>query len=110
MMTQDLKKPVEDIIKTRLSQALDLVYLDVENQSHLHAGHQAMKDVSHQESHFKLSLWASEFEGLRLLDRQRLVYKILDDLIPRPIHAVTLKIQMKGLILSKSHLCIVNER
>jgi BolA protein len=88
-----MEKPVETLIRTHLSKGLDLSYLQIENQSHLHSGHRAMQGVAHAETHFVLRLWAKEFEGLSLLKQQRLVYGLLSDLMPQPIHALSLKIK-----------------
>lgn len=88
-----MEKPVETQIRTRLTEGLNLTYLQIENQSHLHAGHRAMQGVTHAETHFVLRLWTKEFEGLSLVKQQRLVYGLLKDLMPQPIHALSLKIK-----------------
>ena len=88
-----MEKPVETLIRARLSKGLDLHYLLIENQSHLHAGHEAMQGVTHAETHFVLQLWAKEFEGLSSVKQQRLVYSLLKDMMPQPIHALSLKIK-----------------
>ncbi|MAP24442.1 MAG: BolA family transcriptional regulator [Rickettsiales bacterium] len=88
-----MQKPIETLIRTRLTKGLDLRYLQIENQSHLHAGHKAMQGVTHAETHFVLRLWAKEFESLSLVKQQRLVYGLLKDLMPQPIHALSLKIK-----------------
>ena len=47
-----------------------------------------------------------EFEVLSLVKQQRLVYGLLKDLMPQPIHALSLKIN-RILILTDSHLCML---
>lgn len=69
-------------ITQRLTEALAPDYLEVINESHMHAGPQT-------ESHFKVIVVSSAFEGLPLIKRHRQVNEILADLLPQ-FHALAL--------------------
>ena len=64
-------------------QALNPVHLTLENESDHHAGPPG------RESHFKLLLVSSAFEGLSRLDRQRKVNELLKSEFSAGLHALT---------------------
>lgn len=66
-----------------LNEQLTPDYLDVINESHLHG-------TPSDDSHFKVVAVSSQFESLRLLQRHRLVNKILADELAGPVHALSL--------------------
>jgi BolA protein len=78
---------IQSIIETKLRSALEPVYLEVTNESHLHSVPPG------SESHFKVVVVAAQFEGLPLLAQQRLVNSILaDELKPKgSVHALAMK-------------------
>ncbi|HEY9459305.1 MAG TPA: BolA family protein [Paralcaligenes sp.] len=75
-----------DLIKERLS-VLAPVQFEITDESHLHAGHEGSKNGA---SHFRIVISSSRFNGLPVLERHRLVYELLHDLIPFPIHALAI--------------------
>lgn len=74
-------------IQAALTQALQPLSIDVLDDSHLHAGHEGAKSGRH----FSVHLRASCFNGLSHVQRHRLVYDALRDLIPQGIHALAIK-------------------
>lgn len=82
--------PVErkQCIIDRLTQGLSPEFLEVTDDSHLHHGHPGARDGA---SHFSLTIVCQQFESIPLIQRHRLIYGLLADLIPHEIHA--LKIQ-----------------
>lgn len=62
----------------------------VKDQSHLHAGHAGAKEGK---GHFDVRIVSKAFAGKSLIQRHRLVYDALGDLMETEIHA--LKIQAK---------------
>lgn len=62
----------------------------IKDQSHLHAGHAGAKDGK---GHYDVRIVSKAFAGKTLIQRHRLVYEALGDLIETEIHA--LKIQAK---------------
>ena len=58
--------------------------MQVVNESHMH------NVPPDSETHFKLTLVSSHFEGLRQVQRHQLVYSLLQPLIGSPVHALAL--------------------
>lgn len=81
-----MPKERAELLKQRL-QTLKPESLEIIDESHLHVGHEGAKDGA---SHFRLVITSSAFNGLRPLARHRLVYDLVDDLIPYPIHALAI--------------------
>jgi BolA protein len=69
-------------IENKVKAAFDVTFLQLENESHMHSG-------PADESHFKLTLVAAEFDGLSKVKRHQAVYKALSDEMPQ-FHALAL--------------------
>lgn len=76
-----------DWIRQRLD-ALSPLALEVQNESHLHAGHAGAAGGA---GHFRLRIVSPRFTGLNRLARHRLVYDQLADLMPAHIHALAIQ-------------------
>ena len=50
-----------------------------------------IQDMTGSKDHFNVMIISKSFEGLSLIEQHRLVYKILDDMITKEIHALQLK-------------------
>ena len=74
------------LLRERLS-ALDPVELEIIDESHLHIGHAGSRDGA---GHFRVKIVSSRFQGLRPVARHRLVYDLVHDLMPHPIHALAI--------------------
>lgn len=74
-------------IRERL-QALEPEKLEIEDDSHLHAGHAGAAGGA---GHFRVRIVASRFMGLSRVSRHRLVYDRLTDLMPDEVHALALQ-------------------
>ncbi|MCG9065084.1 BolA family transcriptional regulator [Laribacter hongkongensis] len=61
--------------------------LMLNDHSALHAGHAGNTGGGH----YELTIVSPHFEGLRLIERHRLVNALVADLIPQQIHALSLK-------------------
>lgn len=72
-------------IERRLKHALQPSYLDVEDESYLHAGHEGAKSGK---GHFALKIVAEQFKDMTPLARHRLIYSILGELMNTDIHAL----------------------
>lgn len=68
-------------------QALAPTQIDIVDESHLHAGHAGNKGGA---SHFRALIEAPCFSNKPVVAQHRLVYDLLRDLIPYPIHALAL--------------------
>jgi BolA protein len=75
-------------IRSRLEQALAPARLEIRDDSALHAGHAGAASGG---GHFSVLIVADRFAGLSALERHRLVYGALGDLMPREIHALSMK-------------------
>lgn len=65
-------------------QALEPTYLTVENESHKHSV------PANSETHFKVTLVSSRFEGLMPVKRHQQIYAALAEELSGPVHALAL--------------------
>lgn len=65
-------------------QALEPAYLTVENESHMH------NVPPDSETHFKVTLVSSRFEGLMPVKRHQQIYATLAEELSGPVHALAL--------------------
>lgn len=77
--------PVEAVIRRKLEQALNPEVLDLRNES---GGH-AVPPGS--ETHFRVAVVSSRFEGLSPLERHRLVHAALAEELAGPVHALAIQ-------------------
>ena len=75
-------------IKEKLLSGLDAERVDVIDESHKHAGHAGAKTGM---GHFEVHIVAAAFTGKSLLERHRMVYEVLGDMIQNDIHALSIK-------------------
>lgn len=80
---------VQDTIEAKLTAAFSPSRLDVLNESHLHAGHAGSPGTG--ESHFKVVITSSAFEGLSRVAVQRAVMKELKTELDGPVHALSIQ-------------------
>mgnify|MGYP000004616516 FL=1 len=78
---------LDNKIKSRLNKAMEIDFLSISNDTNKHINHKNHDGGAH----FKLEIVSSSFEGLSLLDQHKLVYKALNDMIKKEIHALALK-------------------
>ncbi|WP_039960220.1 BolA family protein [endosymbiont of Riftia pachyptila] len=74
----------ESRIKEKLQSAFQPLHLEVTNESHMH------NVPPGSESHFKVVLVSSQFEGERLIGRHRAVNKALVEELQAGVHALAL--------------------
>ena len=79
---------MEERIKKKLEEELRPIRLEVMNESHKHAGHAGSPGTG--ESHFNVIVASDVFVGMSRVQRQRVVYRILDDEIKGGLHALSL--------------------
>jgi BolA protein len=72
---------------TQRLQALEPTRLDLEDDSHHHAGHAGAADGR---GHFSVLIVSKRFAGLRQVQRHRLVYEAVGDLMATDIHALSI--------------------
>jgi BolA protein len=74
---------VETALRERLRPAL----IEVQDDSHLHAGHAGAKEGRH----FSVRVTSEAFAGLSRVARHRLVYDALRSLVAEGIHALAIE-------------------
>jgi BolA protein len=74
-------------IRQLLAAALSPSVLEVEDDSHLHAGHAGAASGG---GHYRVKIVSERFEGLRLVMRHRLVYDAVQGMMHLDIHALAI--------------------
>ncbi|MGH8119994.1 MAG: BolA family protein [Gammaproteobacteria bacterium] len=80
-------------IKLRLEQALAPAKLDITDDSHLHRGHAGAASGG---GHFSVVIVSDRFTGLNPVQRHRLVYQAVGDMMPAEIHALSIRALTPG--------------
>ncbi len=74
-------------IRARLEKALQPETLQVEDEGHKHVGHEGAKDGR---GHFHVLIVSDSFVGKLPLQRHRLVYQAMGELMQSDIHALAI--------------------
>ena len=75
-----------EIIRAKLTTALRPLSLEVIDEGHLHIGH-----AGEGSGHFRVRIVSAAFVGKSAIERHRLVYAALDELMGRGIHALAIE-------------------
>ena len=75
----------ETLIRQRIDAALQPQSLDLIDDSHMHVGHGA------KGGHYTVRIVSTVFAGKNMLQRHRLVYESLGDLMKSEIHALAIQ-------------------
>jgi BolA protein len=76
-----------EAIRSRLDDILHPLTLELEDESHLHAGHAGAQEGR---GHYRVRVVSPAFQGLRLIARHQLIYVALGDLMQTDIHALSI--------------------
>ena len=76
---------VQSLIESKLKEAFAPLFLDVQNESHMHSVPPG------SESHFKVIIVSERFVGRSLIEQQRLVNSTLAAELSGTVHALTMK-------------------
>lgn len=79
---------VADTLRRKLTDALAPVRLEIEDESARHKGHAGWRPGG--ETHFRVTIVSTAFEGRSRVDRQRLVYAALSEELAGRVHALAL--------------------
>jgi BolA protein len=77
-------KRIEELLRERLSAR----HLELRDESARHAGHPGAASGG---GHYSLLIVSEAFEGRKPLERHRMVYETLADLMGRQIHALSMR-------------------
>ena len=79
---------VADTIRTKLTERLTPVRLEIADESHRHLGHEGARPGG--ETHFSVTIVSPAFVGQTRVSRQRLVYQVLAEELATRVHAFSL--------------------
>ena len=75
------------IIRSKLQQALAPEHLEIIDDSHLHVGHAGAAGGA---GHFSVRIVSARFQDRSTLERHRLVYQALSEMMPTQVHALSI--------------------
>ena len=84
----------KDTIINKLREAFSPESLDVSDKSHLHEGHSGHRPGG--ETHFRLYIVSSAFEGKSRVDRHRMINSTLAAELAGSVHALAIKAHAPG--------------
>lgn len=77
-----------ETIRTRLTDALSPQQLDIQDDSRLHAGHAGAAGGA---GHYSVRVVSEKFRDKNQIERHRMVYMAVTDMMPDEIHALSIK-------------------
>ena len=86
--------PVAAEMQRRLNSSLSPTRMELVDDSEAHRGHGGYNPAG--ESHFSLTIESDAFAGKSRVERQRLVYRALGDLMRERVHALSIKASAPG--------------
>ena len=84
----------KELIESRLTNAFQPSHLAVMDECHLHAGHAGSREGG--DTHYRLDIVSSAFDGKSRIDRHRLVNTALAEAFERGLHALAIKARAPG--------------
>ena len=78
------------LIRSRLETAFEPEHLELIDESHRHRGHVGAADGK---GHFRVQIVSKRFRYTRPLERQRMIFDALGDLMQTDIHALSISAQ-----------------
>ncbi|MEA3081725.1 MAG: BolA family transcriptional regulator, ral stress-responsive regulator [Sphingomonadales bacterium] len=86
--------PVAAEMLARLNSALRPSSIELTDDSEQHRGHGGYNPAG--ESHFSLRIQSAAFAGKNRVERQRMIYAALGDLMQARVHALSIKASVPG--------------
>jgi len=86
--------PVATEMLERLNSALSPSHLELVDDSEQHRGHGGYNPAG--ESHFSLAIESPAFAGRNRVERQRMIYAALGDLMRERVHALSIRATAPG--------------
>ncbi|HWI88714.1 MAG TPA: BolA family protein [Sphingomicrobium sp.] len=93
-MNAQITGPVATEMLRRLNAALSPTRIELIDDSEQHRGHGGYNPEG--ESHFTLRIESREFAGKNRVQRQRMIYAALGDLMERRVHALSIRATAPG--------------
>lgn len=85
---------IKDRMIAKLEAGLAPTSLEIEDESHRHAGHAGAREGG--ETHYRIKVASARFSGKGRIERHRMVYALLADEIAQGVHALALQTQAPG--------------
>ena len=79
---------IEDQIRSKLTTAFSPELIEIKNESQLHQGHAGSPNSG--ESHFRVRVVSTEFEGKTRVERHRMINEVLSEELAGPVHALAI--------------------
>ncbi len=92
---------VKESMKAKLEAGLDPIRLEIEDESHRHAGHGGAREGG--QTHYRIQVAAARFAGKGRIERHRMVYALLADEIAQGVHALALQTQAPDELSAKAN-------
>lgn len=89
-----MSETIAERIRRKLEAAFDPAELEIEDQSHRHAGHAGWREGG--ETHFHVRMTSAAFEGQGRVARQRAVYAAIKAEMDERVHALGLTLKAPG--------------
>ncbi len=86
--------PVATEMLRRLNSALSPTFIRLTDDSEKHRGHGGYNPAG--ESHFTLEIESAAFAGTSRVERQRMIYRALGDLMRERVHALSIRATAPG--------------
>jgi BolA family transcriptional regulator, general stress-responsive regulator len=93
-MNADSTGPIAREMRARLEAALAPTALTLIDDSEKHRGHGGYNPAG--ESHFSLAIESAAFTGKSRVERQRMIYRALGQLMDERVHALSIKAKAPG--------------
>lgn len=78
------------LVKEKLTAALAPTHIEITDESYKHANHAGARAGG---GHFTVTIVSSQFTGKNLMQRHRMVYAAVGELMNTAIHALSIKAQ-----------------
>lgn len=75
-----------DQIRSRLQEVFAPEHLEIFDDSHLHEGHEGAREGK---GHYRVDIVSTHFSGARPVERHRMVFQALGELMETDIHALS---------------------
>jgi BolA protein len=86
--------PIATEMLKRINSALSPTRIDLVDESEAHRGHGGYNPAG--ESHFSLAIGSPAFAGKSRVERQRMIYAALGDLMHERVHALSIRATAPG--------------
>ena len=78
---------IEEIIRKKIMDKISVIHLEVKDFTGRHLNH----DLHSGGFHLEATIVSDDFDGKSLIERHKMIYTALDELIQKEIHAISMK-------------------